>query len=216
MAGAGEPPAPGWVPSTHRLVLLSDAVFAIAITLLALDIRLPETPGEPSGAELGHQLAELGPTYFSFVISFVAVGFYWIAHHRYFQLIVRSDPVLLLLNLLLLMGVAFIPFPAAVIGDHDDRTANTFYPLSLAAVGVVSGGMWLYASWGGRLLAHPLERRRLVAGVLRSFLAPGCFAVTAVVAVWAPTAARDLWYAIAAGELAGIVLDSRGRTWPPA
>jgi hypothetical protein len=128
----------------------SATVFAIAITLLALDIRLPETSAELTEADLRHQLAELGPIYFSFVISFVSVGFYWIAHHRYFQLIVRSDPaLLLLLNLLLLMGVAFIPFPTEVIGDYDNRTANIFYALVLAAVGLVSGGCGFTRAWVG-------------------------------------------------------------------
>src|SRR3954447_6386087 len=155
------------------------------------------------------------PKYFSFVISFVSIGFYWIAHHRYFQLVVRSDAVLLLLNLLLLMGVAFIPFPAAVIGEFDNRTSNTFYALVLAAVGLVSGGMWLYASAGGRLIARPLRGHWFATSVARTFLAPACFLLTAVVAIWAPSPARDLWYGIAALELVIVLFDGRGRTWPP-
>jgi uncharacterized membrane protein len=154
------------------------------------------------------------PKYFSFVISFVSIGFYWIAHHRYFQLVVRSDAVLLLLNLLLLMGVAFIPFPTAVIGEFDNRTSNTFYALALAAVGLVSAGMWIYASAGGRLLALRLGRRRFLVSAARAFLAPICFMATAVVAVVAPGVARDLWYGIAVLELVIVLFDARGKTWP--
>jgi uncharacterized membrane protein len=203
-------------PALDRLVFFSDAVFAIAITLLALDIRLPEESAELSDADLLHQLLELGPQYFSFVISFVAIGFYWIAHHRTLQLVVRGDPGLLLLNLLLLMGVAFIPFPTAVIGAYDNRTANIFYALVLTVVGLLSAAIWLYASVGGRLIARELDRRSFRTSVARTLLAPAGFALSAVVAIWAPSVARTLWYLIAAGELVIVVLDSRGRTWPPA
>jgi Endosomal/lysosomal potassium channel TMEM175 len=120
MTSAGESDADGTAQAEpkresglDRLVLFSDAVFAIAITLLALDLRLPEPPPDLTDAGLLEQLLELGPKYFSFVISFMSVGFYWIAHHRFFQLVVRVDAGLLLLNLLLLMGVAFIPFPTS-------------------------------------------------------------------------------------------------------
>ena len=142
----------------ERLIFFSDAVFAIAITLLALDIRLPALPPTLTDAEVLQQLLALGPKYYSFGISFLAIGLYWLGHHRMFHYIARYDPILLVLNLLLLMCIAFIPFPSSVIGDYDDRTANVFYALTLVVTGLLSGGMWLYASAGGRLLAYELDR----------------------------------------------------------
>src|SRR6266700_3984080 len=137
----------------ERLIFFSDAIFAIAITLLALDIRLPSLSPNVTDADLFNQLLAIGPKYYSFSISFLAIGLYWLGHHRMFQYIARYDPILLVLNLLLLMCIAFIPFPSSVIGNYNDRTANVFYALAFAITGLLSGGMWLYASVGGRLLS---------------------------------------------------------------
>src|SRR3954454_5886926 len=138
----------------ETLLFFSDAVFAIAITLLALDLRLPAGDGA-----LLARLRDLGPAYYSFGTSFLAIGLYWMGHHRMFRSVVRYDAALVVLNLLLLMCVAFVPFPSAVIGEYDNRTADVFYALTLAVTGLVSAGLWLYASAGGRLLAGPLDRR---------------------------------------------------------
>src|SRR5213080_2449475 len=99
----------------ERLIFFSDAIFAIAITLLALDIRLPSLSPNVTDADLFNQLLALGQKYYSFSISFLAIGLYWLGHHRMFQYIVRYDAILLLFNFLLLMCIAFIPFPSSVI-----------------------------------------------------------------------------------------------------
>lgn len=195
-----------------RLIFFSDAVFAIAITLLALDIRFPALAPTLTDAEVLQQLLALGPKYYSFGISFLAIGLYWLGHHRMFQYIARYDPILLLLNLLLLMGIAFIPFPSSVIGDYDDRTANVFYALTLVVTGLLSAGMWLYASAGGRLLVYELDRRSFRFSQVRSFLAPTLFLLSAAVALWNPLLARILWNLIALVALIIVVLTRR---WTP-
>src|SRR5262245_55138195 len=96
-------------------------------------------------------------------------------HLRMFRSIVRFDAALLVLNLLLLLWVAFAPFPSAVIGEYDDRTADVFYALTLAVAGLVAGGEWLYASAGGRLLARPLDRHTFRVATARYLLTPGLF-----------------------------------------
>jgi TMEM175 potassium channel family protein len=194
----------------ERLIFFSDAVFAIAITLLALDIRLPVLPPNATDAQVLHQLAALSPKYYSFGLSFLAIGLYWLGHHRMFHSIARFDPLLLLLNLWLLLCIAFIPFPASVIGDSTGRTASVFYALTLAITGLVSGGMWLYASAGGRLLASELDRSLLRLSLVRSFLAPTCFLLSAAMALWNPALARILWYLIA---LSGLIMALLTRGW---
>src|SRR6266700_2287276 len=92
----------------ERLVFFSDAIFAIAITLLALDIRLPSLSPNVTDTDLFNQLLAIGPKYYSFSISFLAIGLYWLGHHRMVQYMARYDAILLLLNFLLLMCIAFI------------------------------------------------------------------------------------------------------------
>src|SRR5690242_10945813 len=99
---------------TSRVEAFSDGVFAIAITLLILDVHVP---GGPAGS-LGSALFRQWPTYVSFLISFAFIGIMWVNHHRLFNHIRRSDNRLLFLNLLLLLGVTFVPFPTALLAAH--------------------------------------------------------------------------------------------------
>jgi len=195
--------------SLERLIFFSDAVFAIAITLLALDIRLALLPPNATDAQVLNQLFALSPKYYSFGLSFLAIGLYWLGHHRMFHSIARFDPLLLILNLWLLLCIAFLSFPSSVIGDSTGRTASVFYALTLAITGQVSGGMWLYASAGGRLLAYELDRPSFRLSLVRSFLAPIFFLLSAAIALWNPSLARILWYLIALIGLIMALLSSR-------
>lgn len=157
----------------ERLVFFSDAVIAIAITLLAIEIRLPDTT---SAAALGRSLIELWPRYMSFAISFVVIGMYWMAHHSMFMSIRRFDRTLIWLNLLFLACIAFIPFPTAVVGEYGDTPlAQAFYASSIAVTGFAKAGMWAYASHHEDLLVPGLswgERRALT---LRGLTVPFIF-----------------------------------------
>jgi len=108
---------------TARIEAFSDGVFAIAITLLILEIKIP---GVGTG-DLSRQLLRQWPSYIAFVISFAFIGIMWINHHRLFTHIKRSNNALLFLNLLLLLGVCAVPFPTAVLAQHfgqsEQRTA---------------------------------------------------------------------------------------------
>jgi len=103
---------------TSRIEAFSDGVFAIAITLLILEIKVPP----PGSGELSLALARQWPSYLSFLMSFAFIGIMWINHHRLFTHIARSDDVLLILNLLLLLGVIVVPFPTAVLATHWGET----------------------------------------------------------------------------------------------
>src|SRR5277367_1636571 len=103
---------------THRLEAFSDGVFSIAITLLVLEIKLPENPPIHSSGQLWLALAQLWTHYLGYVLSFFVIGVMWANHHALFEYIRRADRAVLLANLLLLMGVGFLPFPTAVLADH--------------------------------------------------------------------------------------------------
>jgi uncharacterized membrane protein len=158
----------------ERLIFFSDAVFAIAITLLALDIRLPAGIGALSNAQLLDQLLGSWHKYLAFVISFLAIGTFWMAHHRKFRFIQRYDRGLLTLNLLFLMVIAFVPFPTWVISESGNRTATIFYALTMALAGLMLGAVWWYASRHNRLTDPQMDalqhRRQWVSLVLTAAL----------------------------------------------
>jgi uncharacterized membrane protein len=157
--------------TTSRAEAFSDGVFAIAITLLILNVVLPVRH-----EALGHALLRLWPSYAAYAISFLTIGIMWVNHHTIFQHIERVDRRFLLLNLLLLMCVAFVPFPTRVAADfarsdENRRAAALLYGVTLTTTAVFFNALWLYASRHGRLLAANADRRE-VSGITRSYL-PG-------------------------------------------
>ena len=131
---------------TGRVEAFSDGVFAIAITLLILEIRVPESAGHGT---LGHALADLWPSYLAFVASFMTIGVMWLNHHRLFTLINKCDDGLIALNLLLLMGITWIPFPTGLLAEHlrrpDERVAGVVYAGSFVVIAIAFSVMWRYA-----------------------------------------------------------------------
>ena len=143
---------------TSRVEAFSDGVFAIAITLLILDIKIPAA----GGGALARELLRQWPSYLSFLISFAFIGIMWINHHRLFTHIARCDDVLLVLNLLLLLGVVVVPFPTAVVamhlGEPDQRAALILYNSTYVFIAVVFNLLWRYASSSKRhLLARDVD-----------------------------------------------------------
>ena len=177
----------------ERLIFFSDAVFAIAITLLALEIRLPAIEGELTNDELAKSLIALWPKYLGYAISFLVIGFIWIGHHRKFRFIKRYDNNLLLLNLVLLMVIAFIPFPASVISEYGNRTATIFYALVMALAGLLSAALWEYSSFHNRLINPELEtqyRRKETRGPL---LMSAIFLISIGIAFFNDDLAKTSW-----------------------
>jgi len=139
----GEDPDSGM----QRIETFSDGVFAIAITLLIIEIGVPHLGGSES---LASALWDLWPSYGAYALSFVMIGIYWANHHSIFKLIVRTDHVFLMLNVFFLMCIAFLPFPTAVLGEylHDSgerETAVTLYALGL----LLPAFGWLCANFRG-------------------------------------------------------------------
>ena len=170
--------------STSRVEAFSDGVFAIAITLLILEIRLPGSTAGLTDARLRAELLGLWPSYLAYAISFLLIGMVWINHHRMFRYIERVDGVLLGLNVLLLMDVAFLPFSTDVLaqslrGTSAEHTAAAFYGLVLAVGGVFYNALWLYASYGHRLLGEHITPREARALGLRWSLGPLFYLVAA-------------------------------------
>ena len=174
-----------------RILALSDGVFAIAITLLILEIAVPATTGDTG---LPKVLLGLWPRYLAYVLSFVVIARFWVTHHLAFRLIARYDAALVWLNLLLLMLVAFLPFPTAVLGEHNSSpAAAVLYGAAVTLAGMASAAYWWYASGRGRLLRPDVGRARVRALRARGLAGPVLFALTLPIAAFAPYAAEVLW-----------------------
>jgi uncharacterized membrane protein len=130
---------------TNRIEAFSDGMFAIAITLLILEIRVPDRNLGPLALGLLRQW----PSYLAFFLSFAYIGVMWMNHHRMFTHIRRSTDVLLVLNLLLLLGVTAVPFPTAVLasrlGTSDQRTAAVLYNAVFLVIAIFFNVIWRYA-----------------------------------------------------------------------
>src|SRR6516225_10920005 len=147
-------------PAVHRppgrLVAFSDAVFAVAVTLLVLEIRPPA-----DYTKLLHGLGALWPSYLAYALTFLFIGQVWANHHVMFDHIRAADRVILLLNTLLLMMVAFLPFTTSVLAEavrsgHGLRTAAVFYGIAFDATALTFNVVWQYAR-RHRLLSETLD-----------------------------------------------------------
>jgi uncharacterized membrane protein len=133
--------------SFERILFFSDAVFAIVITLLVLELKVPHLEGEKlTEANIQHQLFELLPKFLGFIYSFFIVGLMWIEHHRIFRYIGHYDFGIVWRNLLFLLFVAFIPFPTALFSEYfRSQTAFILYALSFALAALAKIWIWDHA-----------------------------------------------------------------------
>lgn len=178
--------------TVERMAFFSDAVFAIAMTLLVIEIHVPDV----GAAELGQALTELLPEYLTFALSFAVVGLVWLSHHRKVSAIVRHDQNLLRLNLLMLLFVASLPLPTAILGRYGDDTLPVIlYAATVAATGFSLSAVWMYA-WHRGLVREDVTIDVFRYVLVQSFPIPGMFLLSISVAVLAgPTAAELSWVA---------------------
>jgi uncharacterized membrane protein len=194
----------------ERLVFFSDAVFAIAITLLVIEIRLPEVATIADGHDLAVALWSLLPRFLGFLVSFVVVGSFWMSHHRMFRLVRGTDGTLLLVNLLFLLFVAFIPFPTAILGRYVFiPEAEALYAGWVAAAGFAKLGVWLY-SVRRRLVADGIDAAGVRLTTVQNTI-PACLFAASIPLAWVHWIAPIVvWVsARAVANLARLVLSRR-------
>lgn len=130
--------------SLNRFEAFSDGVFAIAVTLLVLEIKAPDL-SQATSSEAITKLLQVFPHILSYITSFIVIGVLWINHHALFHFLKRVDRTVLVINLLLLMCVAFIPYPTALIGEFGSSLpVVVLYGLSLALTGFAYNVLWFY------------------------------------------------------------------------
>lgn len=163
----------------ERVVFFSDAVFAIAITLLVLEIRVPHLEHGASDRAVLVALLALLPNFIGFVFSFLVIGSMWIEHHRIFRFISGYDGGLLWRNMILLLTVAFMPFPTALYTEnHQSGLALAIYATCFGLVGLSKVWVWRYAAKDRRLLNEAATPAVVRSISRRSWAVPiTCFAV---------------------------------------
>jgi uncharacterized membrane protein len=177
----------------ERLIFFSDAVMAIAITLLALDVRLPDVQGL-TAAQLPRTLADMGPQFLAFGLSFFMIGSFWGAHHRIFLYIKHYDRGLLWLNLLFLFLVTAMPFVTSVLARFNGTLqAVLVYAAVVAAIGLVRAGMWRYATHHRRLVAEDLPAGLIRTETWTALLAAAGFLASIGIAMLNPFLAELSW-----------------------
>ncbi len=183
-----------------RIVAFSDGVFAIAITLLVLNLSVP---AQVDGGDLSRVLWDQRQDIFAYAISFAVIGRFWIVHHRFFSDVTGFDGRLLALNLFYLAWIVLIPFSSQVLGDHGgDAAAIVLYSANLSAVVLI--GVLLFADARRRGLskvsdADAMENRR------RAGFIAAVFAASIPVALIDGHVAQFLWLALFVPVLLGLI-----------
>ncbi len=165
-----------------RILALSDGVFAFSLTLLVVSLSVPTAT---SNSALASQLLDQAPTYFSYIISFVAVASIWYGHHESF---------LIALNFGSLLLIAFLPFPTAVLGrNQQEPLAAILYALTLALSNLFFAATWWHASHGRRLVRSDLSPQVVRLRFYRTLGGAFVFLLSIPIALWRPIAAEIVW-----------------------
>jgi uncharacterized membrane protein len=174
-----------------RVELFSDAVFAIAITLLIVDIKVPDVT---SSAQLLNSLSRLWPHFLSYFISFLIIAMQWVDHHEMFEHIEECDRGLLWLNMLFLMCIAFLPFPTALVGSYpNERVAVLIYSVAIVCAILVKTCLWRYVAIWRRLVKPDLTAKQVSSITSMGTARFGVSVVLLIFAYFWPDFALRLW-----------------------
>jgi uncharacterized membrane protein len=179
-----------------RLIGFSDGVFAVAITLIALQFEIPRgLSTDQFLAQFSDELQKL-PAY---VISFWLVGLFWQIHHRMFEMIPRQNSTLVVINLAFLGAVCFIPFVSSLYGEYVDNGYEiavrvvALYAVTMVTVGLLLAACWWYASWNHRLIPPDVTAAMIHYQRARGLVMPLVFSLSIPLAFWVPEYALLTW-----------------------
>lgn len=178
-----------------RVLFFSDAVFAIAITLLVVSLHVgPARAGK--AVESGAELRAAVPSLIGFAISFAVIGLFWLGHHTVYRYVTALDRRLILLNLVFLGTIAFLPYPTELLSlTHNQAPAVILYAACCSAAGLTEAAVWVYATHTAGLAYRvpPRFRRSFLLQILRI---PAVFLLSIPVAPFSPSVAMYMWILI--------------------
>ncbi|MHB9111451.1 MAG: TMEM175 family protein [Thermoleophilia bacterium] len=183
------------VRGTHRIINFSDAVFAVAITLLVVQIPIPL---KASSQELGDDLMDGIPMLVSFAISFGVIAMLWLKHLHFNNHVKRYSVGLVWVNFLFLLVVAFLPYPTGVYGTHpDDEVAQILYAVSVALAGFLAAYMWIIPMRQPALFHDDVDMDEARHSTRVSFVMPTGFAVSIIFSYLYPPIVPYIWIGFA-------------------
>jgi TMEM175 potassium channel family protein len=197
--------------ATSRLEAFSDGIFAIAATLLVLDVT-----ADARGGALGAALEHSWPQYAAYAVSFLTIAVWWVNHHAFLELVGHADRRFLLLNIGLLACIAFLSFPTRLVAEHfrDDglRSAAIAYGLTMTAAAVCFNSMWFYAAAGRRLIGEAIDQPAIDAMTRATVPGVPVNAAATAIAIWSPVTGLALFAALLIFYIIGSALFGRGRS----
>ncbi len=178
-----------------RFITFSDGVFAIVITIMVFELKVPEVDKNISDTLLWNSLRTMGLKFLGFFISYAIVGHYWSVHHRIYGYALKYTTALLWINLAFLLAVALLPFSSALLGEYSSHTnmqlPYAVYVLNVCLVALVNTWMWIYISSPKRdLLTRKISKARIKLGVYRSLVIPVIFLLSFLVSLISPIISR--------------------------
>ena len=178
----------------ERFIFFSDAVFAICITLLVIEIKVPAL-AEPTDRALLQYLSSTSLKFFGFLLSFYIIGHYWIVHHRIFGYVKKSTGTLLWINLAFLFTVILLPFSSGLFGEYGSHinmdVPYLIYVINMCLTGLANCWLWVYVSNPERdLLTHKIPKERIHLGIIRSLIIPIVFIMSLIVSLVFPVLSR--------------------------
>lgn len=190
---------------TGRLEAFSDGVFAVAITLLVLNIKIPgvDVPASqlPNDTKLWTMLLNEWPMLAAYTTSFATIGVMWINHHRLYTHIKRTNTMLMLLNLLLLLIIVFVPVPTALVAEYlvhpDQHAAALLYSGTMVILAVCFNLLWRYASYHNRLLSKNADTRAVSAISRQYMFGPVVYLLALILALFSTPASLTLNFLLA-------------------
>ena len=183
------------VRGTHRIINFSDAVFAVAITLLVVQIPIPL---KVSSQELGDDLIDGIPMLSSFAISFGVIALLWLKHLHFNNHVKRYSVGLIWVNFLFLLVIAFLPYPTGVYGTHpSDEVAQIFYAVSVALAGYLAAFMWVIVMRQPALFHDDVDMKEAAHSTWVSFVMPTGFAISIIFSYIHPPIVPYIWIGFA-------------------
>lgn len=185
-----------------RILFFSDAIFAIAITLLVVDLPERLEVGSAGPINSASALHDALPSIEGFAISFAAIGLFWLSHHSFFRFVTGFDRPLMLLNLLFLGTIAFLPYPTALLSRTTPSQAPSviFYAACIGTSGLLLCASWAYACFSPAGLVSGLNRRARVYSLISAARIPVVFGASIAIAPFSPGGAQYFWLTTVAAD----------------
>ena len=179
-----------------RIMAFSDGIFAIAVTLLVLNLDVPELVN-PSNASILEALSGMQVHLFAYLLSFIVIGLYWVKHHEMFNYIRKYDKKLIWLNLFFLLFISFSPFTTSLFSDYSEYMIPTVvYAVNFAITGFILSAIWVHATKNHKLVEKKLTDKFIQNFRLIGLVSPAVFTLSIPIAFFNPGLAHYSWFLI--------------------